>query len=222
MFQSILFKEWLKIRVVFLLAIVTVFLFAIDLYYGLYRGLELSATKDFWYTILYNRVAWYNHLKFIPVLVAFGLSIAQYYPEVVDKRLKLTLHLPVNENKVLFQMMGIGFILLMLVLLMLFALFLLISLHFLPLNLVMAGVVTILPWLLAGMITYFLTAFIVMEPVWKIRIAYAITGIHIIAMYLLDAAMGAYQPLIKLLALFSVIGSLSVYFPVYRLRKGKN
>jgi len=221
MFQSIIFKEWLKIRVPVLISVLTGLIFSLDLYYGLYRGVELSTTKDFWYTILFNRISWYSHLKVIPVLIALLISIAQFYPEIFDKRLKLTLHLPVRENKILLQMIGFGSAAMLLIFTMMFALFLFISRHFLPSNLVYPGAVTIVPWFLAGITVYFLVAFIVLEPVWKFRIAYAIVGIHIVAIYLLDAGMGAYQPAIHTLVLITGLSSLSVFYSAYRLRKGK-
>ena len=58
---------------------------------------------------------YYNALiKYVPLLIGVCIGLSQYVPEVLDKRIKLTLHLPLRNTMALYTMLCYGFLLLIL------------------------------------------------------------------------------------------------------------
>lgn len=61
-----------------------------------------------WEVFIVKNVVLLNQLRYFPLLAGITVGLAQYIPEMVKKRLKLTLHLPLSENRILFVMLGYG------------------------------------------------------------------------------------------------------------------
>jgi hypothetical protein len=94
------------------------------------------------------------------------------------------------------------------------------SLYF-PSEITEALLISILPWFLCGFAVYFLTALIVLEPVWKYRLFYLLVAATFLPVYLEPAVTGGYAPALPILVLFTVILSISLLFSGYRFRKGE-
>ena len=55
----------------------------------------------------------YGIFKNIPFIIALLIGGSQYLPEVLQKRIKLTLHLPLNEIVMLYTMVLYGFLMIL-------------------------------------------------------------------------------------------------------------
>ena len=110
MWKSIIYKEWLKIRWFAILYAALGVLVVGNIFLKVQHDFEFGQAENYWYSILFqgNRFFEYSLFKFVPFVGALVLAIAQYFPETVNKRIKLTFHLPVNENKALLVMMLFG------------------------------------------------------------------------------------------------------------------
>jgi hypothetical protein len=147
--------------------------------------------------------------------------MAQYFPETIDKRIKLTFHLPLKENRVLLMMHGFGAASLLLSYLLLLGVFILLSTFYFPSEMILDSIVSIIPWFMAGLVAYFFVAMIVMEPVWIYRLLYSLVAGFFVTIYLKSPAIAAYGPAIPGLSVLTILLSVALLFPAYRFRKGE-
>ena len=221
MFKSVVFKEWLKVRwflvILTLLGIIVVG----NIFLKVQHYMTFQDANKYWYLLLFQNVQYFSSLKFVPVLIGLGVAIAQYVPEITDKRIKLTFHLPVNENKILLQMLGFGIVILLACYAIMFLTFVGLSNHFFAKEIVNAAVISVTPWFLAGFTTYFLVALVILEAIWKYRIAYAAIAYSFILLYLEYSIAGGYAPINLKLSILTLLTSISILFSAYRFRKGE-
>lgn len=221
MFKSLLYKEWLKTRW-FIAGFLLLGVLAVGLIFlKVQHDFKFYEGKNYWNNILFLGFKYYSSFKFIPLLGGIIMGISQFFPETVEKRIKLTFHLPVDENKLLLQMMVYGTLALSAVYGLLSFILLILSNLFFPQEIVIGTLNSILPWLLSGYAAYFLIALIVLEPLWKYRFFYILISGFYSTLYLKVAMTGAYVPMNIILALLTIALSISLLFSAYRFRKGE-
>ncbi|WP_303924370.1 hypothetical protein [Draconibacterium sediminis] len=223
MWKSIIYKEWLKIRWFAIIYAALGVLVVGNIFLKVQHDFEFSQEAYYWYSILFNQYRFYEYslFKFVPLIGALAVALAQYFPETVNKRIKLTFHLPVNENKALLMMMLFGAFCLFAIAALQLLLFTGLSLVYFPAEIVQSALISIAPWFLCGFVVYFLTALIVLEPVWKYRFLYLLVTATFVPLYLQTAAARAYSPALPLLSVFTVLLSVALLFSGYRFRKGE-
>ena len=220
MFKAILYKEWLKIHWVVLGTVLVITGFLVYLGLNIRQYFEMNEPINVWVYLIQQKVLYYSVIKYIPTFIAIVLAITQFVPEMVKKRYRLSFHLPFSENKSLFYMSGIGLLcILMSALLFLAGLAIIGSIYF-PVELTISSLVTILPWLLAGFVTYLASSAIVLDPSWKYRIAMALIFIPFIQSLFMESGYYEYTYSIGIYFLISLIFGVILLFPGYRLRKG--
>ena len=223
MWKSILYKEWLKIRWFAIIYAALGVLVVGNIFLKVQHDFEFSEAANYWYSILFhgNRFYEYSLFKFVPLLGALAIALAQYFPETVNKRIKLTFHLPVNENKALLVMVLFGAFCLFAIAAIQVLLFTGLSLLYFPAEIIQLALISVAPWFLCGFAVYFLIALIVFEPVWKYRFLYLLVAATFVPIYLQSAAARAYSPALPLLILPTVLLSVVLLFSGYRFRKGE-
>nr|WP_320000559.1 hypothetical protein [uncultured Draconibacterium sp.] len=223
MWKSILYKEWLKIRWFAIIYAALGVLVVGNIFLKVQHDFEFSEAANYWYSILFhgNRFYEYSLFKFVPLLGALAIALAQYFPETVNKRIKLTFHLPVNENKALLVMVLFGAFCLFAIAAIQVLLFTGLSLLYFPAEIIQSALISVAPWFLCGFAVYFLSALIVLEPVWKYRFLYLLVAVTFVPIYLQSAAARAYSPALPLLILPTVLLSVALLFSGYRFRKGE-
>nr|WP_320021798.1 hypothetical protein [uncultured Draconibacterium sp.] len=223
MWKSILYKEWLKIRWFAIIYAALGVLVVGNIFLKVQHDFEFSEAANYWYSILFhgNRFYEYSLFKFVPLLGALAIALAQYFPETVNKRIKLTFHLPVNENKALLVMVLFGAFCLFAIAAIQVLLFTGLSLLYFPAEIIQSALISVAPWFLCGFAVYFLSALIVLEPVWKYRFLYLLVAVTFVPIYLQSAASRAYSPALPLLILPTVLLSVALLFSGYRFRKGE-
>ena len=221
MWKSIVYKEWLKIRW-FLIAFTGLGILAIgNIFLSVQHDFTFNEANNYWYNIIFRGVKYFGNFKYIPIAGALVIAIAQYFPETVNKRIKLTYHLPINENKALIQMMLFGAFCLFATYILLFFMFLGFSSFYFPKEIIMEAITTILPWFLAGFTAYFLVALIVLEPAWKFRFLYFLVAAAFVPLFFESAKIGGFAPINPVLVILALIVSISLLFSGYRFRKGE-
>lgn len=221
MFKSLLYKEWIKTRW-FLLILTILGLLAVgNIFLKVQHAITFNEAHKYWYLLLFQNQLYYKSLKFIPLTIGLVIALVQYIPEITDKRIKLTFHLPINENRILLMMLGYGIMILIVSYALIFGLFMMLSYYFLPLEHVNAALSSITPWFLAGFAAYFLGALVTLEAIWKYRIAYFLASAAFILFYIESSMAGGYAVLNWKLAVLTVAISLSLTFSAYRFRKGE-
>ncbi len=221
MWKSVIYKEWLKIRW-FLIGYAALGIVAVGyIFLKVQHDVAFMEGKNYWYSILFQGLQYFGYLKFLPLAGALAIGIAQYFPETVNKRIKLTFHLPLKENKILLMMHAFGTGSLMAVYLLIFTIFYIMSNIFFPAEMINDAIITIIPWFLAGLTTYFMIALIVLEPIWKYRAFYFVISAFFITLYLAQAKTAGYAPANPILFILTAGSGIALIFSAYRFRKGE-
>lgn len=221
MLKGIIFKEWIKLR--WFLVIYAAFAL-LDLGYIFLKvrhDILFNEANSYWYGILFMGYQYFRFIKYIPLAGGIMVAVAQFFPETVNKRVKLTFHLPRKEDAMLLTMTGFGAGSLLVVYLIVFGLFLLGSTLFFPAEITIAAAITLVPWFLCGLAAYFLGALVILEPVWRYRFLYFAAAGAFLPFFLKPGVSGSYAPLLLPLALVVALLSISLLFSGYRFRKGE-
>jgi len=221
MWKSIVYKEWLKIRWFFVGYTLLGILGIGYLFLTVKHSFAFNGGKNTWNIVLFLGHQFFSPLKYVPLAGGLTIAIAQYFPETVNKRIKLTFHLPLGENKILLMMHAFGSISLLLSFLIFFGLFTGFSLIYFPVQMVADSLISIFPWFLAGFSAYFLVALIVLEPAWKFRLFYSLVGGFFLTIYYTSAVTAAYGPANTGLFVLTAFLSIALLFSAHRFRKGE-
>ncbi len=221
MIQSIYYKEWYKSRwtlLIILLAFTGVILYS---FINISQNLRVQGINNVWDLIVQKGIYYFTPIKYLPLLAGVLLAISQYTPEMINKRLKLTLHLPLHESKIMMSMLFYGILNLILLFTMVYtAIFWGTRLYF-PSEVAFWNTEVILPWLLGGIAAYLLTSWICIEPVWKQRIMNSIITILILALFYFDAIPGAYSPSLIYLTIITILSISFSFFSLIRFKDGE-
>ena len=218
MYSALLYKEWLKIRWALLgmtlLSLLTLTYIALNLAYYT----EFMTAKGFWGNVILLGFPFYTEMEYIPAITGIVIGIVQFAPETNQSRLKLTLHLPVEENKLLLQMTSFGFMLLLFLFAIITLLLLIIIGIYFPSE-VITNVLNIwLPWSVGGLAAYFLTVAVIVEPIWVRRLILIPFALGFIDVFF-DIFNQSFQ-LILFLVTFSLLTSTLVLFSGYHFKRG--
>ena len=146
--------------------------------------------------LLEKEVVLIDTLQYLPMLLGILLALTQFVPEMSQTRLKLTLHLPFPERRMILLMEGIGAGALTLLLLLQGAILWGYLATVLPPELTARILLTSLPWALAGLTLYLLTAWICLEPTWRRRIVNILIAAAIGRLFFLSDLPEAYNGMI--------------------------
>jgi hypothetical protein len=219
--KSIIYKEWIKIKWAFFACLALGIIALSVIFLKVRHDIIFVDAVNFWYSFLFRGYPYFTLLKFLPFVAGLGIAIAQYIPETVNRRIKLTFHLPVNENSILLKMHAYGAACLTVMFLFFFLVFFAGSSIFFPSDIIIPSVITIVPWFLGGLATYFVVAFILLEPIWLYRGLSSIVGGGFITFFYMNAGIGGYKPIIFSLFLLTALLSIAILFSGYRFRKGE-
>ena len=106
--KAIFYKEWIKTRRYFPIALTVSVIFIIYALLGVQRVINFRGVAHLWEILLSRDVVFIETLTYIPLLAGLLLAIVQFVPEMQQKRLKLTLHLPYPQNRMLMLMLIAG------------------------------------------------------------------------------------------------------------------
>ncbi len=218
MFKSILLKEYCKIRKAWLAA------FCINTIVIGYLCIEtrqlffMTKPEVVWYEVIHLGQIYYGLFKYVPVFLGIFIACVQFFPEMRDERLRLTLHLPASPHGLILTHILIGVIALgALIIPDCLSLFLISRFYFPPeasLNLLL----TILPWGCAGLAAYIGTAASLLEPGIRLRILNGAITAGLTGVFLFPAEPGGYCRILLFLLLPLLLMVPSVLLPAYHFR----
>ena len=96
MLKSIFYKEWLKLRLFWCLALVVHSGLIAYILLSLRSTLLASGIVETWATMIGRDVLMVNTLMYLPLITGVCVALCQWLPEMQVKRLRLTLHLPID------------------------------------------------------------------------------------------------------------------------------
>lgn len=220
MLTSFVLKEWLKVKWIFigLAAIHAVVLLLV--YYDLANLFKAYKATDVILQLLTFEIIYYINVKYAILLSAVLIGVFQFFPELNQSRLKLTLHLPVREAVLVFQMAATGGLLLAALSVFDAAALSAITAAYLPREFFESLIVTTLPWFLGGVTAYFWVVIVFIEPNWLKRIFLLVIGTGIVSLYFAGEGYGRYAPSLLSFAALTVWSGSIIFLSAYNYKRG--
>ncbi len=220
MFKALAYKEWLKVRWAYAISFLIGLIVLLVINLNMRAIVEFNNANTIWNYIVFKGYMFFSQLEYIPILVALILGFAQFLPEVQNLRLKLSLHLPLKENSTLLFMLTYGFLLLLSQYIIFAILLTLISVKFFPSEITVAMLITVVPWFLAGMATYFVVSVTLVEQLWLRRIIIAIFGFGFIDILMSGDSYGQYLYVIPHYVIFTLLLGYLIILAGFRFKRG--
>lgn len=220
MTKAIFFKELLKTRRVFWVSLLVAVLFAIYAIMCIRRVSTSHGVEHVWQIMLMKDQTFIDVIKFLPPVIGLALGIAQMSPETQQKRLKLTLHLPYPQDKLVFTMISAGLLQCIVIYL---VQALIIGIYYSGIvvpELTWHVMLTSIPWYMAGLNAYLFTAAICLEGRWRRRIIMSLIAIGVIAVYYMQAAPQAYNGILVGAFISTLLLMLLSIYSVNRFKEG--
>lgn len=221
MIKAIFYKEWIKTRWYWLLALLLSTGFAGYAMLRVARVYSMKGAEHLWIVMIQRDAIFVDLLQFVPLFVGLAFALVQFVPEMHHKSFKLTLHLPIRATRAVAAMLSFGSVLLIAT----FALSLMLMWGYL--QSVLAPelwqhiILSTLPWYLAGLAAYLLTAWISLEPTWKHRVINGVIALLLLRIYFMSPAPESYNSFLPLLAVVTLSYSLLSMLSLTRFRDGR-
>lgn len=219
--NAIFYKEWIKTRWYFLLAVVTTLGFSGYCMLRISRVIELKGIEHVWEVMLQRDAIFIDMLQFIPLLAGILMAVVQFVPEMQRKCLKLTLHLPCPELKMVGTMLLAGLLLLTVCFASNLLLMDIYLKNVLASELKAHILLTALPWYLAGVSGYLLVSWICLEPTWKYRVFNLVIAVLLLRIFFLSSTPEAYNRFLPWLALYTLLTASFSWLSILRFKAGK-
>ncbi|MGL5730106.1 MAG: hypothetical protein ACRCX5_03185, partial [Bacteroidales bacterium] len=168
--KAVFYKEWIKTKLVFWLFMaisIAYLLYNIGIWY---RVDTVKGAGHLWDIVLSRDTIFIQNFRFVPIAFGVILALFQYTPEMRERRLKLTLHLPVNHTSMTWMMLSYGASIYGIYTLLLMVFTASAAWYYFPSEIISRILATTFVWFIAGMCSYFLTARIVLEETRKYSI----------------------------------------------------
>ena len=219
LFKALSYKEWIKTRKiigVLLLVALAVIAYA---FIEVTHLIRLNDANKVWFNFLFLDVSLPSATAFFPLLTGIALALVQFVPEMVSKRLKLTLHLPAEEFSIVTAMLLYGYLVLAVIFLLSIALYVIGFSFIFSSELIQMTLSKLIPTFVSGLVAYGLTAWICFEPQWKQRILNILITFGLLSVFFISQQWGVYLhfnigQLVLLLASFA--------FPFYSVMRFKH
>ncbi len=221
MIKAILFKEYVKTRAFCLIALAASCGLVAHSLMKMQYVISAKGASHLWLAMLERDAVFVNRIAYIPPIMALVLAIAQFVPEMQQKRLKLTLHLPYPKFLNVAVMLSWGAACLIGCFALHFAMIWLYTRAVLPYELSNRIMLTALPWYLAGLMAYSFTSWTVLEPTWKRRIVNIAVGLAATSVVYLSSTPEAYNNMLPLLAVYTVLTFFLPMLSVQRFMDGR-
>ena len=224
MILHLFYKEWIKIRWAFLGMLLLGIVSILYIFTDVENKITLLGAKTVMLRVLYDEPPYIYYLTFryIPLLTALAIGISQYVPEVMQKRIRLTLHLPLHNNTLILSMAVFGICLLTAANLIFTGVFLYYNIRLFPAEITYPVIKTLIPWFAGSYIAYNFIAMIAMEPnKWR-KVAYSVITYYLLQLFLVAGEPhGAYAASIPVMILLVIASSCFVLYSSQRFYKGE-
>lgn len=216
--RAIFLKEWLKIRWYWLLALVLNLGVLGYLYIDMRHQFQVEHSEMIWYWAFELRRLLYTVIKYLPAFSGAMLAAAQFAPEMINGRFRLSLHLPLRHDLLVWSWVLFGALMSGLIAVLDTVALYFVVVSFFPHEAAVSAVMTAVPWFQAGWIAYYGTTLVLLEPEPLRRLTYL--GISVAFLSLLYMEKG-YQEYDHTVITFALVGMLfvpAVVLPAHRYR----
>lgn len=219
--KAIFYKEWIKTRRYTMLALILSLVFVGYALLQLQRVIGFKGVEHLWEILLSRDTVFIEVLTYVPLGIGLLMAVVQFVPEMQQKRLKLTLHLPYPQRRMITLMLGAGLVQVLGIFLLNYAVLWSYLQSILAPELVSRILLTALPWYLCGVTGYLLAAWICLEPTWYRRIVNLLIAVGVIRIFYLGTTPEAYNCFLFSLVLYTVVIVLLPQLSVERFKQGR-
>ena len=106
--KAIFFKEWIKTRGLFFITLLVSLCFAGYVMMRINRVITFKGADHLWAILLSRDTVFIELLQYLPLIIGALFASSQFIPEMTQKRLKLTLHLPYPQQRMILLMLLAG------------------------------------------------------------------------------------------------------------------
>lgn len=92
MHRSILLKEWLKLRWFFTACMLAHLAICLRIFFVIRRQMREEHAEMVWYQAIHIHTVMYQDIRFLPLFTGLLLAAAQFAPEILGRRMRITLH----------------------------------------------------------------------------------------------------------------------------------
>jgi len=219
-FRATLYKEWIKLRLYWLLMVLGSAGLAAFLSLRLRNVHQFHDAVSIWGAWIFKGYLFFASYQYFPLAAGVVLGALQFLPETLNKRVRLVLHLPLGEERVISHHLLAGLLLLTLVFAPAVGLFGLTGWLYFPVEFQRNLALTLGPWLLGGYVGYLLTATLLLENIWRYRVFYLLFGGATLRLFYLGEFYDVYVRVLLPLTLWTIALFTLPLFSSYRFRKG--
>lgn len=220
MYKALLHKEIIKTGRAFWVCLALAIFFTGYAILGINRVIATHDAAHVWLIMLMKDQTFIDSIKYIPLLCGLIIGIAQMAPEMQQRRLKLTLHLPVSSLRLMLTMLCAGLAELTLIYLIMTAGIAIYYCGLIAREMTQLVILSALPWCLAGYTAYLFTAAVCLEGTWRRRILVDLLGVATVYCYFMQPTPGAYNSILPAAVFFTILLVLLSYVSVNRFRQG--
>lgn len=220
MYKALFYKEWIKLKAALFLLITTTLITYFVFYINLKTIIKIQDAYTIWYFASVKGTIFYDIVKYLIPVSGFIIGIAQFFPETIQRKLRLLFHLPIDHNKSLGFMAFIGCLFLfLLILLNYFLLFLILKIYF-PIVILQSAFITSLPWFISGFAAYFGIILVSIEPSIKGRLIYGFQTFFLILIYFKGNFPNMYEKSLIYYFVLIFIFIFTIFYPAFRFKRG--
>jgi len=218
MIRSVFLKEFYKIRWLMLMVVLANAAVCVYVSVTTRRLFILDHPEVVWYRVLHLGQINYADVKYLPLLSGIAIAFIQYLPEMWQQRLRLSLHLPVPIQTLVFVHIWIGLAAFCTAMLPCALTLGWLTLHFFPAETLRTIFLTVLPWGFAGVAGYLGGTLVLLEPNLRLKAFNAVICAGVVGLYLQWAEPGQYTRILPQLVLPLGLLMFAVLVPAYRFR----
>ena len=220
MFKALVYKEWIKLRLYWTLMFLAHLLFCVHLCLQLRHAFKLHDALAVWNNWAFKGYLFFKPAKNIPLLLGVVLGCLQFFPEILNKKLRLVLHLPLAEDRAVAVHLLAGLFLFTLALLPGLVLLAVCSASYFPWEFLLNFWFIYLPWFLGGYAAYLLTVFTLVEPTWRLRVTCLLLSAALLKLFYLDSFYDGWHRVLPGMVLLTVALVLLPLLSSNRFSKG--
>lgn len=185
------------------------------------RTLASHGTMAVWDTLLGRDTLLIEALEWVPLVVGILVGCTQMLPEMLQKRIKLTLHLPVENWKAVGAMVLYGVVVMVALGVVNLGLCAGVMAAWLPREMLQHIFLTALVWYVAGIQAYLFCVWIILEPTWRMRIAELLFAGVYLRMFYLTTMPETYNAFLPVLGVMAVLFMGLPMLSIARFKSGK-
>lgn len=219
-FNHLAYKEWIKTRWYMAIAMAICIGVIIYMFVSIKRNIGIWGAEQYFANIILEKGIVVGRFKLLPILTALLIGLPQFVPEISDKRIKLSLHLPMRNNSIIYSMTLYGVLMFAAIMgISVLLLTFLMSFCF-PAEIIIPELQTLFPWILGGMSCYFFISMIAMEPLWRFRFVYIVFAYFVLRLFFLPYGLANAVTAYPLLIVITLIAGSSILYTSHRFNKG--